>query len=198
MSRKATATDDELIEKLAKTFTDYGYDGASLTILSSATGLKRASLYHRFPGGKEEMATRVLNVIDTLVTTHIINPLKDQQSSFEQKTRHLVSQFDQLYRGGKDSCVLNMLAHPLDDQGPFSEAIKGIYVGLTEAISSIMIENGASKEQAEQRTTTILSLLQGGLVVSRGTGTTKPFKNALAEIERCLLQYSESTESTGV
>ena len=53
MARKTTVDDDELLEKLTKVFTSYGYDGASLTILSSATGLKRASLYHRFPGERD-------------------------------------------------------------------------------------------------------------------------------------------------
>jgi TetR/AcrR family transcriptional repressor of lmrAB and yxaGH operons len=197
MSRKATATDDELIEKLAKTFTDYGYDGASLTILSAATGLQRASLYHRFPGGKEEMAARVLGVINAMVTKAIVEPLKDEEVPFESKISYLIEQFNQLYRGGKDSCVLNMLAHPLDDQGPFSDAIKAIYRNLIEAIATAIQSNGVSKAEAEQRTTTILTLLQGGLVVSRGTGTTEPFKNALGEIEKYLLLSAKETE-TGV
>jgi TetR/AcrR family transcriptional repressor of lmrAB and yxaGH operons len=199
MSRKATATDDELIEKLAKTFTDYGYDGASLTILSAATGLQRASLYHRFPGGKEEMAARVLGVINAMVTKAIVEPLKDEEVPFESKISYLIEQFNQLYRGGKDSCVLNMLAHPLDDQGPFSDAIKAIYRNLIEAIATAIQSNGVSKAEAEQRTTTILTLLQGGLVVSRGTGTTEPFKNALGEIEKYLLLSAKVKETeTGV
>ncbi len=197
MARKVTASDDELIERLAKTFTDYGYDGASLTILSAATGLQRASLYHRFPGGKEEMAARVLKVINTLVTKSIVEPLSSEGMSFEEKISHLLAQFDYLYRGGKDSCVLNMLSHPISEQGPFSDAIKAIYHSLTDSIATAIEHSGVSKEIAEQRTTTILSLLQGGLVVSRGTGTTEPFKNALAEIERNLL-LSVEIQQTGV
>ena len=56
MVRTATVSDVELIERLAKVFKDYGYQGASMSIIAKASGLQKASLYHRFPGGKEQMA----------------------------------------------------------------------------------------------------------------------------------------------
>jgi len=59
MARRATIEDDDLICKLTDVFRNVGYDGASLAVLADATGLKKASLYHRFPGGKEQMAEEV-------------------------------------------------------------------------------------------------------------------------------------------
>jgi len=51
---------DEVVERLVGVFQRCGYDGASLSELSAATGLGRSSLYHHFPGGKEEMARAVI------------------------------------------------------------------------------------------------------------------------------------------
>ena len=51
---------DEVLDRLTKTFRTSGYDGASLARLSESTGIGRSSLYHYFPGGKEEMAQAVL------------------------------------------------------------------------------------------------------------------------------------------
>jgi len=48
--------EEELLDRLTSVFRTHGFEGASLSLISKATGLQRASLYHRFPGGKEEMA----------------------------------------------------------------------------------------------------------------------------------------------
>ena len=53
--------EDELLDRLTDVFRTYGYEGASLSRISEVTGLQRASLYHRFPGGKEDMAKAVLS-----------------------------------------------------------------------------------------------------------------------------------------
>ncbi len=52
-------TEEELLDRLTSVFRTHGFEGASLSLISKATGLQRASLYHRFPGGKEEMAKAV-------------------------------------------------------------------------------------------------------------------------------------------
>ena len=61
MGRKALIDNDSLFEKISDAFRADGYEGASLSRLSEATGLKKASLYHRFPGGKEQMASEILD-----------------------------------------------------------------------------------------------------------------------------------------
>ena len=47
---------DEVIQRIVAAFREHGYEGASLSILSQATGLGRSSLYHYFPNGKTDMA----------------------------------------------------------------------------------------------------------------------------------------------
>ena len=47
----ALMTKEEVLDRLLDTFRDKGYEGASLSELSAAAGLTRASLYHYFPGG---------------------------------------------------------------------------------------------------------------------------------------------------
>ena len=45
---------EQLIEIITEVFIDKGSEGATLTELSRATGLKKASLYYHYPGGKKE------------------------------------------------------------------------------------------------------------------------------------------------
>jgi AcrR family transcriptional regulator len=198
MARSSHVGDTELIGKLAEVFKDYGYDGASMSILAKASGLQKASLYYRFPGGKEEMAQEVLKHTSTWISENIVIPLHDDGGtmSTEDKVRLLVKIFDNLYQGGKESCLLNMLSHPIAEKGPFSVPIKNTFRTLIKTIAQIVEAKGFSKGDAQDRATHALILLHGGLVLARGTGTTKPFKDALSKIEALLLG-SEHTERGG-
>ena len=61
---RIVAERSDTLPVLAEVFREHGYEGASLSLISKATGLGKGSLYHFFPGGKEEMADAVLSEID--------------------------------------------------------------------------------------------------------------------------------------
>ena len=46
----------DVLPQLAEVFRAHGYEGATLALISDATGLGKGSLYNFFPGGKEQMA----------------------------------------------------------------------------------------------------------------------------------------------
>ena len=66
---------DEVLDRLVDAFRDKGYEGASLSELSAATGLTKSSLYHYFPDGKEEMAEEVLAHLDRQLAENLYKPL---------------------------------------------------------------------------------------------------------------------------
>ena len=67
---------DEVLDRLAQAFRENGYDGASIARLSEATGLGKASLYHYFKGGKQEMAAAVLGHVGVRFSNMVIAPLR--------------------------------------------------------------------------------------------------------------------------
>jgi len=66
---------ESLLPALADTFCKLGFDGASLSALSRATGLQKASLYHHFPGGKQQMAEVVLDELAAQFEAQVFAPL---------------------------------------------------------------------------------------------------------------------------
>src|SRR5437762_12723369 len=50
-----------LLPVLGEVFRAHGYEGATLALITEATGLGKGSLYHFFPGGKAQMAAAVLD-----------------------------------------------------------------------------------------------------------------------------------------
>ena len=77
MGRQARIDDGVLMDKLSAVFGDVGFQGASMAALAEATGLKKASLYHRFPDGKEQMAREVLLAAGDWMTENILTPLSN-------------------------------------------------------------------------------------------------------------------------
>jgi TetR/AcrR family transcriptional regulator, lmrAB and yxaGH operons repressor len=52
-------SDDAFLEIALDLFRTYGFEGVSLKMLSDKTGLEKASLYYRYPAGKDQIVTTV-------------------------------------------------------------------------------------------------------------------------------------------
>lgn len=179
MSRPRSVTEDDLLARLARVFSEVGYEGASLSLLAEATGLQKASLYHRFPGGKKQMADEVLASTGTWLETQILAPLAGPGTPAERLAT-VAANLDAFYHGGARACLLNMLSSPRVEDGPFAPAIRQAFEALIAGLANIAREAGASPSAARQRAERAVMLLQGALVLSRGTGSTQPFRAFLA------------------
>ena len=186
MARNKSIDDETLILKLTQTFRDYGYEGASLNILAKATGLQKASLYHRFPGGKEEMALEVLNRAGNWVGENIVTPLSSNIKP-EKKIKIMAKKLDEFYTGGNNSCLLNMLASPEMVKGPFTSHIKEAFEVWIKTLSEVLIESGLDRKTSRERAENAIAMLQGTLVMSRGMNDPKLFKNFLRNLPKMLL-----------
>src|SRR5215217_1906682 len=104
---------EEVLDRLLSTFRDKGYEGASLAELSAATGLVKSSLYHYFPGGKEEMAEQVLGHLNRQLATDLYEPLQSGQTPV-RKLGAMLDTIDAFYEGGRKACLLERLCASVD------------------------------------------------------------------------------------
>lgn len=181
--------DAALIERLGQKFKDVGYEGASLSMFSEATGLTKSSLYHRFPQGKEQMAQEVLKETRRLLDADVL-PMLRAEIEPRSKMDYFVGAVDSLYAGGKDSCLLNMLSPPRGQINACGEAINETFHQLLAALTSVAKEAGASEADAKLRAERVLVEIQGSLVVSRGMGDPTVFSRALSRIPATILELS--------
>lgn len=187
MARRATIADNDLICRLSDVFRSVGYEGASLAALAAATGLKKASLYHRFPGGKQQMAEEVLNSAEAWFVENVLAPLKCDAPP-ASRVQAMVERLNEFYAGGRQACLLNALSSaPLQD-GPFARKIRRMFKGWIDALAAVLIDAGLDEETAWRRAQRAVMMIQGSLVVSRGMGTPKPFRDCLAALGDDLLR----------
>lgn len=189
MARRQSIEENELLARLSRVFRDVGYEGASLAALSAATGLKKASLYHRFPGGKQQMAQEVLTSVLAWFEASILAPLRSPAAPAERLAT-VARRLDQLYAGGEQACLLNMLAAPRADPGPFSAAIRSAFEALISAFTAVARDSGHDIKKAKWLAERTVMMLHGSLVMSRGTGSSAPFRRFLAGLPDDLIAAS--------
>ncbi len=181
-----TKVDDEhLLNQLTDVFRTYGYEGASLTRISAATGLQRASLYHRFPGGKEEMVTAVLERAGKWVSERIFAPLTGPGTP-ATRIRKMTGQLHAFYAGGRHSCLLDSLSFGNEDND-IRRHVSGAMGAWVDALSKVAREAGISHQKARRRAEDAVSRLQGSLVLARNMKDTGPFERALKDFPAMLL-----------
>ena len=169
--------DEQILERLAEVFQLHGYEGASLSLLSAATGLQRASLYHRFPGGKAEMAESVLRRTARWLETNVLQPLAGSGPPAD-RVRHLADRIAEIYHRGHRSCLLNTMSLG-GAGGPFHEPIRETVEAWIAAMRDVAIEAGFELDAARRRAEDAFVRIQGSLVLARTTGDTAAFEHAL-------------------
>ncbi len=186
MGRKAAIDEAELIVRLSTVFREVGYEGATLTMLAEAAGLQKASLYHRFPQGKEQMAREVLEHMGAWLEENILQPLRVDGAP-AARIDAMVKRLDELYSGGRQACLLNMLSTARIHEGPFTQIIQHVFEALIAALSAVLMDAGFDKRAARSRAERAVMMLQGSLVLSRGMGTPRPFRAFLKSLPGDLL-----------
>jgi AcrR family transcriptional regulator len=191
MARPQSIDETTLISRLAGVFRDVGYEGASLALLSETTGLQKASLYHRFPGGKLEMAEEVLAAALSWLAANVLASLEGEGAP-KARLAAAVRQLHDFYSGGRRACLLNMLASPRAEDGPFTPAIRGAFEALIGAFTKLARDSGHPPKEARRRAERAVMLLQGSLVLARGLQSPTPFRGVLRGLPDELLLPSRS------
>lgn len=178
----ALLTRDEVVDRLFTVFRDRGYEGASLADLSRATGLGRSSLYHHFPGGKEDMAAAVLDRGLLWLDENIVSAAEGA-GSVPARLRRVANALDQLYAGGRNRCVLGQLAGE-PALPPVRERLARAIERWTGALAALCVEGGATPEAAAAWAEDQVARVQGALILAAATGSLAPFDRALAALSR--------------
>jgi TetR/AcrR family transcriptional repressor of lmrAB and yxaGH operons len=176
---------DEVIDRLTAVFRREGYEGASLALLSEATGLGRSSLYHHFPRGKEDMAEAVMLAARERLTNLVLERLAGPGSP-RQRLEAAVRGWDEFYHSGQASCLTELFSVGSAKARFQNQLLSGVS-RTRAAIAEVLIEAGLPRETAEKRALDALVTIQGGLVVGRASNDPAIFQSVLAALPDRLL-----------
>lgn len=185
MSRPRSIENGELIARMLRVFRANGYEGSSLSLLSKETGLANAALYHRYPGGKREMAEAVLTELRGWTRSHILAPLQEPGEPAEV-LHAMCTQLDELYSSGHEPCLIGLFSsgEALEE---FGASLGSSLADLMAAIADVLVHAGLPEQEAAERAEDAVIRIQGSLVVCRALGSTEPFTRMLGRLPAQLL-----------
>lgn len=185
MPRTVTERSD-VIPALAEVFRTHAYEGASLALIGAATGLGKGSLYHFFPGGKEEMAQAVLAQIDRWFRDEVFTPLR-QAKEPRAGIRAMLREVERYFHCGGRVCLIGAFALA-DSRDRFGACVEGYFGEWIEALAAALRRGGLGAAEARARAEDAVAAIQGALVLARAAADGAVFGRILRRLEQRLLR----------
>lgn len=174
----------DVLPVLAEVFRAHGYEGTSLALITAATGLGKGSLYHFFPGGKEQMAAEVLADIDRWFNETVYDPLR-KAADPAQGIADMFASVDRYFHSGRRVCLVGVVALGAA-RDAFGEQVKAYFVGWIVALATALRRTGLEKAVARQRAEQVVLEIQGALVLARALDDPKVFARTLNQAKQRL------------
>jgi AcrR family transcriptional regulator len=177
---RLVAERSDAIAPLAEVFREHGYEGASLALISKATGLGKGSLYHFFPNGKEEMVQAVLGEIEQWFEDSVYSPLRDGTDADAAITA-MLDETAKYFRSGRRVCLVGALA-VANTRDLFAQAIRDYFVSWVDALQSALVRQGRDAERARLLSEDAVLSIQGAIVLSRALDDPAVFQRAIDQL----------------
>lgn len=169
---------NEIMKGLLQIFRTLGYPGTTLSEISKKTGLGKASLYHYFPGGKQDMAEATLKDVISHIEDNIFTMLLDPNISTREKFADMAEKLTDFYSNGRDGCVIGVFSVG-ESKGIFQTQLKKVLSRWVEILTELLIKEGISKTEAKNRAEDFLIRVQGSLIISSALKSTDVFSRGL-------------------
>lgn len=166
--KRVLTTRENAVPALAEAFREHGFEGASLAVLSKATGLGKGSLYNFFPGGKEEMMEAVLADIDRWFAQAIFVPL-EQAEDPAAAVAAMIEDVTAYFRSGRRVCLVGALGLNTGGEA-FAATINSYFSRWIGALALCLEAANVPAAAAALLAEEAVSGIQGAIVLARALG----------------------------
>ena len=189
----ATSTRNRILETTAELFRRHGYTGTGMKQIVAAANAPFGSLYHHFPGGKEQLGGEVIRTSGAMyaelfadIAAEAGDPISYIEDVFTGAAATLVES------DYADACPIATVALEVASTNePLREATAEVFQGWIDGLSKyLVLRAGIEREDARRLAFEILSLLEGAFVFSRAMRSPEPVHiagaNAVARVREAL------------
>ena len=176
----ASISDKEFLDRALNLFRTYGFEGVSLSRLSAATGLEKASLYYRYPKGKEEIAMAVVQHVIQWFQANVFGPLQGDGSP-RKRVATVADRLRAFYLEGRKSCIVDVLSVP-GGSDAIASTLRSAVQAWIHAFAEIARESGLPPVLARTRAEEAVLRIEGSLVLARVMGDCSQFKRTLESL----------------
>lgn len=175
------------IPALAEIFREYGFAGASLSEITKRTGLGKGSLYHFFPGGKDEMAQAVLDDVAGWFDANVFTPLRENEDP-AAGINHMFKAVVSFFHSGRRVCLVGSFA--LDDtRDRYALVVESYFSAWTDALAAALKRSGFDAKGARETAEDVVAGIQGALVLARAKDDPNVFTRAMKRLRQRTIKH---------
>lgn len=173
-------TKERILNTTAEMFRRYGYTGTGMKQIVARAGAPFGSLYHFFPGGKEQLGQEVIKRSGQMY--------QDLFEAILDAAPNVLTGVDDLFRGAAellrqtdyaDACPIATVALEVASTNePLREATADVFTSWIETGTVRFARAGVPDDKARELAVTLIAALEGAFVLSRAMRTTEPVEVA--------------------
>lgn len=173
----SAGTRDRLLTAANELFRAQGFNGTSLSQIVKASKATTGSLYHFFPGGKDELTAEVLrtsgvaygNLVE-LVVRAAADPATGLDDAFAGAAELMLG------TDFIDPCPIGTIAREVaSTHEPLRRVALGVMESWIEIFVAILIEAGVSNASSKRLAILTIASIEGAFVVARTMRDVAPF-----------------------
>jgi len=158
-------------------FRTYGFEGVSLKMLSQKTGLEKASMYYRYPAGKDQIVTAVAEFVSAWFESNVFEPLRGAGAP-RTRLSFVAGRLNDFYSNGSKASIFDVLSiRPGPEE--LRRVINKLMQAWINAFTEIAKQSGFSAAEARSRAEEAIISIEGSLVLARSVGTAETFERTL-------------------
>lgn len=151
-----------------------GVHGASFSVVTDATNTPRGSIYHHFPGGKNELIAESVASIGSLVASlidavDIDSPTQVVDIFVESWRAALIA------NGFTGNCAVANTTIGAGDDDNLREASHRVFERWRASLASAFVRSGVGEERAADLATVCIAATEGALIMGRASRSDSVF-----------------------
>jgi AcrR family transcriptional regulator len=177
---------NRMIQSAALLFREHGYSGTGFRDVIEHSGAPRGSIYHHFPGGKEELAADTVAwaaaVIERRIerAAHNGNPIV-ALGLFVDAWREVLEGSN--FRAG---CPIVAVAAEADAGSKATAAAAAAFARWQDLIAHALLDTGVSRTDARRLATLVIASIEGAILLCRARRDIRPLRDVHRALEAAL------------
>lgn len=176
-----------LIDTAATLFRRQGYAATGLNQILDDAGVKAGSLYHHFPGGKQELAAAVVESAGAQIEAVLRAALAGEADVIAVVDRWLDMLAAGLAADCRDGCPVEPIAtESVHASELVRRAAARAFDSWCAAIAERLRADGWSADRADETALAVVSIIEGALVLARTKGEAAALNSAKTAVRAVL------------
>lgn len=160
-----------------------GAAGVTVDAVLSRSNAPRGSVYHHFPGGRDQIMTESLDLAGLAIGSILDSAVSDgpvailhRIAEFWAKSLH-----DSHFRAGCPVVSIAIAGGPEEEH--LNAAVEEIFRHWHDAIANAMVSEGLSEQRASRLASTVVAAIEGAVILCRARKSTTPLDDVVVELE---------------